>query len=56
MKFRFIKTAESHDGSHLAMLFSKVLQLIVSGVTTQTNSGQHADVPVVHALAPRVST
>jgi len=54
MKLSFLKTAESHDSSQLAMLFCEVLQLIVSVITTKTNSGQHADVPVVHPFATGV--
>ena len=56
MKACFIKTAEPHDGSQFAMLFGEVLQLIVSVIATKTNGRQHADVPVVHALATCVST
>ena len=54
MKFRFIKTAESHDGSQPAMIFREVLQLVVSVIAAQANSGKHANVPVLHALATGV--
>ncbi|QDT93013.1 hypothetical protein Pan161_46850 [Gimesia algae] len=43
-----IAVADSHDGAQLAVIFSKVLQLIVGEVATQSHGCQHTDMPVFH--------